>query len=568
MEVAAPMSFDHPWILILAAVLPALVALGVWRNARQRRDRLRRLGDPAVVTRLVPGEVAHAAAWRAGRLALVCALAAVALAGPRWGMARAVDRSRGFDMVLALDASLSMMATDVKPNRLERMKQEVRRLRAMSGGDRIGLIVFAGRSYVLSPLTVDEGALDLFLDNLDPSIVGQPGSSLSAAIRQGTDLLSLGTGGEDRALVVMSDGEAFEPEQDVVAAARRAGDQGISLVTVGFGTTEGSTIPVVGPNGTVTRKRDQDQQVVITHYVPTLLRAAADAAHGTFIAAGATDKAARVRQALSTLRARSRTTLGRESQVPRYQWFLMPAVLLLLLDGVLVDRRGQRRAPAVFGAGQGVGAAAALLLVSFMAGCTGTRTAARAAEAYQQGQYAMAESLYRNAIVTGDQRPRTIYGFGTTLLQLDSSQAAIEALERVVDLPDAELRYRAQFNLGLAHLKRGLDSTRMGGSQELDAALASYQQVLLMRSNDLDAKWNYELALRARQSGGGGGGGGGQGGAAPTPAPRRESSMPRGGLGLQQAEQLLASAAREERDVQARQQHARSADVPPGRKDW
>src|SRR6185436_1338999 len=122
----------------------------------------------------------------------------------------------GIDMVFALDASLSMLAADDKPSRLARMKQEVRRLRDMSRGDRVGLIAFAGRSYVLSPLTVDAGALDLFLDNLEPSVVGQAGSSLAKAIRQGTDLLLLTKGGADRALIVMSDGEAFEPVEEVV----------------------------------------------------------------------------------------------------------------------------------------------------------------------------------------------------------------------------------------------------------------------------------------------------------------------------------------------------------------
>ena len=102
------------------------------------------------------------------------------------------------------------------------------------------LIAFAGRSYVLSPLTVDAGALDLFLDNLDPSVVGQAGSSLARAIANGTALLMGTRSGADRALIVMSDGEAFEDMPDVITEARRAGQQGIHLVTVGFGSTEGS----------------------------------------------------------------------------------------------------------------------------------------------------------------------------------------------------------------------------------------------------------------------------------------------------------------------------------------
>src|SRR5256885_11460685 len=193
--------------------------------------------------------------WHVARLATAALGVGIAVAGPRWGAERNVVRTSGIDMVLALDASLSMMATDERPNRLGRMKQEVRRLPNESRGDRTGLIAFAGRSYILTPMTVDGGALELFLDNLDPSVVGQAGSSLARAIRQGTDLLLLSKSGADRALVVMSDGEAFETEEDVIAEGRRAGQQGISIVTVGFGTTQGSTIPI-RQDGTVTQKRD------------------------------------------------------------------------------------------------------------------------------------------------------------------------------------------------------------------------------------------------------------------------------------------------------------------------
>src|SRR5204862_832214 len=260
----------------------------------------------------------------------------------RWGTEQTVIRARGIDMVFALDASLSMMATDDKPNRLTRMKQEVRRLRAMSAGDRVGVIAFAGRSYVVSPLTIDAGALDLFLDNLDPSVVGQAGSSLAKAIRQGTVLLLLTRTGADRALVLMSDGEAFESVEDVVAEARRAGQQGISVVTVGFGTQAGATIPV-REGSTQTVKRDENGQVVITHYQPEFLRAAAQAANGTFLDAAQSDKATRVRAALASLRRQQRVTAAGETKSPRYQWFLLPAVLLLALDTLLSERRGRRK---------------------------------------------------------------------------------------------------------------------------------------------------------------------------------------------------------------------------------
>src|SRR5204863_3514079 len=190
------------------------------------------------------------------RAALATLLLGVAIAGPRWGVEQNIVKQQGVDVVLALDASLSMLATDEKPSRLQAMKQEIDRLRDLSPGDRFALLAFAGRSYILTPMTIDNSALDLFLQNLDPSIVGQGGSSLSSALRQATTLLSLDSTQSDRAIVLMSDGEGFEDSTEVLSEAKRAADAGISVITVGFGTTAGSTIPV-RENGTTTLKKDE-----------------------------------------------------------------------------------------------------------------------------------------------------------------------------------------------------------------------------------------------------------------------------------------------------------------------
>ena len=203
-------ALDHPLLLAFAVLLPIAAIALIIGGYRRRRTRLARLGTPAMINRLVPPNAAVPPGWRAARIALAAALAGIAIAGPRWGIERTVVRGEGVDIVLAVDASLSMMATDERPNRLEKVKQEIRRLRAASPSDRFALLAFAGRSYILTPLTVDDAALDLFLDNLDPSVVGQAGSSLARAIRQGTDLLVATKGGSDRAVVIFSDGEAFE----------------------------------------------------------------------------------------------------------------------------------------------------------------------------------------------------------------------------------------------------------------------------------------------------------------------------------------------------------------------
>ena len=568
---------EMPWLLVLAVVLPVLFFFLLRRARRTRAQRLERLGSLAVVRRLVPPNVLGSTGWRTARLGTAALLAGIALAGPRWGVERTTVRSTGVDLVIAVDASLSMLATDERPSRLERVKQEIRRLRALSPGDRVGLLAFAGRSYVLSPITVDGGALDLFLDNLDPSIVGQAGSSIAQTIAQGTSLLALTKSGADRALVIFSDGEAFEPQDEILASARRAKEQGVSLVTVGFGTTQGSTIPIRDGNR-VTEKKDEQGQVVITHYKPEVLQAAAAAATGTFIPAEANDKAARIKSALARLRTKSRAALGGEDRTPRYQWFLLPAVLLLWLDTVLGGRRGRRRREV---AAAETAVAASLLLV-VLTGCGGSQQAVDASAAYRAKDYRRAASLFADVVKKGDKTPGALYNYGTALIAADSLAAAAEVLERSVERADPEVRYRGRFNKGLTHLVRGLPSKDSTGavataaaaagapndsaSAQLKLALADYKKVLIQRPTDLDAKWNYELALEKEKQGGGGGGGGGQSNA--SPAPSKQEPKPQPTLAQRQAEQLLGSAEREEREVQSKKQKQNRPEPPPGGKDW
>jgi len=542
--------FDQPLLLTVAIVSPLLVIALVVSRQQRRRARLAKLGGPTIIARLVPTASRESGVVRAILLGGAAICAGLALAGPRWGDEQRLEHGAGVDVVLALDASLSMMARDERPNRLERMKEEVRRLRDLSPGDRTALIAFAGRSYVLTPLTVDDGALDLFLENLDPSVVGQPGTALARAIRQGVDLLLATRTASDRALVLMSDGEGFDDEADLKSAAAYAKENGVSVVTVGFGTEAGTTIPVAGPGDTV--KRDENGDVVVTHYTPRLLSAIADAGHGVFIPATETDKAVKIRNALNKLRTQERALERGQSLAPQFQLFLAPAVLLLLLDTFLADRSRVRLKKAAKKAG--VVAATGVSLGFVQVSDTTTPP----------------PQTYRQLVDKGDHTARTMYNYGTSLLASDSTDAAVSALSLVASDRENEVRYRALFNLGLAHLKRGLSSQGDNARSELDMALAAYKRVLLMRSTDADAKWNYELALQAKQSGGGSS-------QQPKNNPQqgqqpgrqqRQGDQPEGQLGKRQAEEILKSAAREERDVEGKRQKETATDVPPLGKDW
>ena len=555
-----PLIFDVPWLLLAAVGLPLVVWWMRSVRSRQRRMRLARYAESSALRRLVmvadPDE-----RGRTLRLVLIALLAGLALSGPRWGLARGPVSARGIDMAIAIDASLSMMAPDERPSRLERVKQEVRRLRAMSQADRVALIAFAGRSYILTPLTSDDGAIELFLDNLDPSVVGQAGSSIARAIRQGTELLLASDGSADRALVLMTDGEAFEPAEEVKAAATEAGVKGVSLVTVGFGTTQGSTIPI--QDGSVMReKRDDDGKIVITRYSPELLEEAAKAAGGTFIPADASDKATRVRGALRSLRTAKRNVDSREDHVPRYLWLLLPALALLAYDTWLLTRRRARSDAASRGSSTMPPVALLLLLGALPVTLMSCKQAPDPAALFAEGNVQAAIAGYRAQIANGDTTVRTRYNLGTALIGADSLKAAAELLDLVRRDSDGETRMRARFNVGYTSLVMGRTPQNPEAEADFAAARAAYRAFLTDRPSDADAKWNYELALRKPPPPQGGGGGGGDS----QNDKQEEQRQNQGGLDQKQAEALLNSAAREERDVQGRKQ--RQGRTPPGGKDW
>jgi len=550
---------DLPWALVAAPAFALAVAVVMLWSYRRRARRLRRLASEPLLARLVPSSSTRAPWIRALLQGGAVLCAGVAFAGPRWGTEQTVERGSGVDMVLALDASLSMLATDARPNRLERMKEEARRLLAVSAGDRIGLIAFAGRSYILTPLTVDRGALELFLDNLDPSVVGQAGSSLSRAIRQGTELLLATQTSSDRALIVMSDGEAFEPVEEVTAAAAHAAESGVTLIAVGFGTEQGSTIPVHTAQGT-SAKRDEDGHIVTTRYTPEMLQAAVTAAHGVFIDARATDKAVRIRAALASLRRQARASESESTHRARFQLFLVPALLLVLLDTMLASRRGRRRR-----ASAAASATALALCLLFIPTVLRAETGDTADQLFKAGHYPEAAAAYQREIQEHADSPRLEYNLGTALLQAGQLDDAVAALERAATTAATEeLRYSALYNLGLAYLKQARDTKSNDASAALGAAAEAYKRALQLRPQEIAAKWNYELATSQRSHSSGGGG------QSPPQQQSQQQQQPRpsGGLDKRQAEQLLSSAQREERDVQARKQRENQPERPPAGKDW
>src|SRR5207237_126518 len=223
------------------AVAP-LVGGAVWFAAAwARRVRIRRaaLWSEETVRRAL-------GAGRLGPTALAVAafLGVVALAGPRWGEATIVAETRALSLVIAMDISRSMLAEDASPSRLGRALREGRRLVQDLDGDRVGLLAFAGSSYILSPLSIDGSALSLYLDALDPEVASEGGTGLAGALRQGGELLRASSDLADRVLVVFTDGEAHDSLAAVTEQAQRLHAAGIKLILVAEGGSPRTRIPM------------------------------------------------------------------------------------------------------------------------------------------------------------------------------------------------------------------------------------------------------------------------------------------------------------------------------------
>ncbi len=334
------MSFGNPELLWLAAGLPLSVGAGLWLRARRRRRVASVLGAPELLARLGAGELARFPTGRVPLLLLASCALGLAAAGPRWGLETVEERSSAANLVLALDVSKSMLARDVPPSRLERGRVLARRILRELPGDRIGVVAFAGQAYVLSPMTVDHGALELYLDALDPDIVSRGGSSLAAAIRQATDLAR---GPEDAGrgtVVLVTDGEALEEESGVVAAAERAARLGITVHAVGVGTPEGSPIPewIDTKSEVGAYKRGPDGEIVVSALDEDLLERVVSATGGRYARLGRPGATDGLLRALRGLDRAEGDAERRVREKERYPWFLAAALFLLVVDGMLTVR--------------------------------------------------------------------------------------------------------------------------------------------------------------------------------------------------------------------------------------
>jgi Ca-activated chloride channel family protein len=323
---------DYFWLLLL---VPLLVLFVAWALLGKRRA-LARFAHPAMVSRLV---ARHDPAWQYARYLLLVAgvlFLVLALTGPQFGARTETQQRRGVDVMLALDVSRSMLAGDVKPSRLERAKHQIGELLDQLDGDRVGLVVFAGHAFVQCPLTVDYGALQMFLELADTQTTPVQGTALADAIALAVRCLPESEG-QDKAIVVFTDGENHLG--DPVSAAKAAAARGIRVFALGIGSPGGELVPDPKSGG---YHQDEEGNYVKSRLDEQTLQEVAQAGEGSYFRSTlGGGEVAQLRDYLSRMDQREFGAARFTRYEERFQFCLLPALLCFLAEALLPE--GRRR---------------------------------------------------------------------------------------------------------------------------------------------------------------------------------------------------------------------------------
>jgi Ca-activated chloride channel family protein len=331
------MTFANPIFLYsLIILLPALLLFFIWAN-RRREAALTRLGNPALVQRLSatvnwPGRRWQNILWFVTLIMLM-----VALARPQWGVETHEVKQQGIEVMVALDVSKSMLAQDIKPDRLSRAKMEIADLMNRLGGDEVGLVLFSGASFIQFPLTSDYATARTFLDSARPEVISKPGTAIGEAIRTATAGFDNNRPSQ-KVIVLITDGE--DHAEDTLAVAQEAAERGVLLYTIGFGSPQGEPIPEYNAAGEVVGfKRDQQGEVIISKLDEATLQQVAEIGHGRYFQASAdgSELDALVSE-LNTLQKAEVATQLESWGIERFQNFLLVALIALVVSELIPDR--------------------------------------------------------------------------------------------------------------------------------------------------------------------------------------------------------------------------------------
>ena len=325
-------NYQFLWLLLLVPVIPAVYAV----VKGLRRARIRRFGDEAMVRELMP-HYSSAKGWvRIVLFTLAFMFFVIGLARPQIGAKLSERKIKGAEIMICLDVSNSMLAEDYSPNRLERAKMAISSIVDKLRDDRIGLIIFAGTSFVQLPVTTDYVSAKMFLSSIDAGSIPVQGTAIGDAIH--TAIKSFSAQSEkSRVIILITDGENHE--DDAVAAAKEAGESGIRIYTIGVGSTHGQPIPVDGQLLT-----DKDGNIVVSKLDEAVLRKVAAVGSGAYVHAGNDEFGLNpIIDDIRRMEGEEFSSVVFEQYDEQYVYFFALALLLLVIEVLVGERKPDRK---------------------------------------------------------------------------------------------------------------------------------------------------------------------------------------------------------------------------------
>ena len=477
-------------------LLPGVLGVGalLFVLLGRRAAALSAFAEAPLAKRLTPDLDRRRWSWRTMLRVGALILLVVTLAGPKWGFHWQQMKRQGLDLIVAIDTSRSMLATDVKPDRLERAKLAVLDLVPLLEGDRIGLVPFAGTAFLESPLTIDYAAFERAVRSVEVGIIPRGGTALARAIDtslEGFDARE----GKYEALILITDGE--DNEGDVTAAAERAKAQGVKIFTVGIGTDEGELLPL-GEGGFV---KDRGGQVVKSRLDEETLKQIALSTGGAYVhGIGPSLGLDQVfRDHIAPMERREVASALQRQYEERFQVPLVLAIVVLLIEALVPLRRTARAG--VRRRRRQAGAAAVTLCLPFLVGFFDPPSdrADEGNQLYSAGKYEEAASKYGEGLIDAPASPLLEFNLATALYKQGKYDEAVKALEQVEASGDPQWVAPAAYNAGNAQYQLGAGTESSNPQSTIKSwtqALVDYRRAMVADPNDTDAKFNHELVSR------------------------------------------------------------------------
>ena len=329
--------YDNIEFLYLLVLIPLLI-IGIIMYSKWQKNSILKFGDINLLNQLMQSHSIFRKKIKNTLFVLAITFLIVGLSNPQVGTKMEEVKREGVDLMIAIDLSYSMMAQDIKPNRLERAKQAISRLIDKLEGDRIGLVVFAGEAYVQLPITTDYSAAKLFLSTVNTSIIPTQGTKIGNAI----DLCSKSFDKENaqsKAIIIITDGETHDEE--AIESAKKAKEEGIYIHTLGMGLTKGGPIPIYNKYGSTSEfRKDREGNIIITKLNESMLEEIALAGEGTYIRANNSKSGlSSLFEEINKMEKKEIGTMIFTNYKDRFQIFIGISLVLLILNLFFLERK-------------------------------------------------------------------------------------------------------------------------------------------------------------------------------------------------------------------------------------